>query len=186
MQVKAMDLFEAYSKNQLPQEHGYIVSAFFSEASSYTRYEVISYNNVKAIYPTEEGLTFQSDGKKLFILVEPPNYPHKSEEPFVRKSAEQIPHRFNELEKYECKNQVRVYFGKNAVFSHTNFTILKPTGVNFSFLFFDLPDLPQTLEMFFAKTLANEAAVPTFDAKRVAKLIAEKVKTALSWEWATG
>ncbi len=129
MQVKAMDLFEAYSKNQLPSEYGYIVSAFFSDNSSYTRYEVISYNNVKAIYPTEEGLTFQSDGKKLFVLVEPPNYPHKAEEPFVRKSAEQIPHRFNELEKYECKNQVRVYYGKNAVFSHTNFTILKPSGV---------------------------------------------------------
>jgi len=181
-----MDLFEAYSKNQLPSEHGYILSAFFSEASSYTRYEIISYNNVKAIYPTEEGLTFQSDGKKLFTLVEPPNYPHKSEEPFVRKSSEQIPHRFNELEKYECKNQVRVYYGKNALFSHTNFTILKPIGLNFSFLFFELPDLPQTLEAFFAKTLSNEAAVPSFDAKRVAKLIAEKVKTALKWDYATG
>ncbi|MCK7503702.1 MAG: hypothetical protein MZV70_06025 [Desulfobacterales bacterium] len=91
MPVKAMDLFDAYEKSQLPKDHGFIVSSFFSSNSAYSRYEVVSYNNVKSIYPSGEGLTFQTDGKKLFILVEPQNYAKKSEEPYVRSSTEQIP-----------------------------------------------------------------------------------------------
>jgi len=53
-----MDLFDAYAKNALPKDHGYVVTSFFSNNSVYSRYEIVSYNNVKSIYPNEEGLTF--------------------------------------------------------------------------------------------------------------------------------
>ena len=95
-----MDLFEAYAQDKLPKDEGYIISSFFSNTSAYSRYEVVSYSGVKSIYLTEEGLTFQTNGKKLHILIEPPNYPHKAIEPYVRSSHEQIPLRFSELEQW--------------------------------------------------------------------------------------
>ncbi|HPE36243.1 MAG TPA: hypothetical protein PK625_03775 [Spirochaetales bacterium] len=185
MNPKAMDLYDAYSKNMLPKENGYIVSSFFSPNSAYSRYEIVSYNNVKAIYPAEEGLTFQADGKKLYILVEPMNYAHKSEEPYIRTSHEQIPHRFNELELHTCKNQTKVYWGKKAVLSYTSLTIVKPTGVNFAFTFFFLPDMYASMAMFFEKTLNREAGVPMADASKIAKQIAKKVEETLTWEFST-
>ena len=111
MPVKAMDLFDAYSKNALPKDHGYIVSSFFAPNTAYSRYEIVSYTNVKSIYPNEEGLTFQTDGKKLYVLVEPSNYPNKGMEPFVRSSIEKIPLRFSELELFTCKNQDKNLLG---------------------------------------------------------------------------
>lgn len=82
--LKAIDLFEAYAQNKLPMDEGYIVSSFFKEDSAYSVYEIISYSTVKDIYMTGDGLTFQTNGKKLFLLVEPPNFPHKSTEPVFR------------------------------------------------------------------------------------------------------
>jgi len=79
MAVKALDLFQAFSEGKLPKEGGYIVSAFFNEKSKYSIYEIVAYNGVKSIYATEEGLTFQTDGNKLFILVEPATYSKKYE-----------------------------------------------------------------------------------------------------------
>jgi len=39
------------------------------EISSYSKYEVVAYNSVKAIYPTSEGLTFQTDAAKAAKLI---------------------------------------------------------------------------------------------------------------------
>ena len=98
MQAKALELFKAYADGQLPSDGGYIVSSFLDESSSYARYEVVAYNGVKAIYMTEEGLTFQTDGNKLYVLSEPASYAQKHLEPFRRVVKDQIPHRFSELE----------------------------------------------------------------------------------------
>jgi hypothetical protein len=183
MPVKAMDLYDAYSKNALPTENGYLVSSFFSHASAYSRYDIVSYNNVKSIYPVEEGLTFQTDGKKLHILVEPMDYPKKSEEPYVRSKSEQIPHRFNELNLHTCKNQTKIYYAKKPIMTYTSFTVMKPTGINFAFVFFPLPDMYESLALFFEKTFNKEAAVPLADAKKVAKAIAKTVEETMVWEF---
>ncbi|HOX31824.1 MAG TPA: hypothetical protein PLB91_05800 [Spirochaetales bacterium] len=185
MPVKAMDLFDAYSKNALPKDHGYIVSSFFAANTAYSRYEVVSYNNVKSIYPNEDGLTFQTDGKKLFILIEPSNYPNKGNEPFLRSSAEKIPLRFSELELHTCKNQTRIYWGKDSVVSYGSFTIMRPAGVNFSFCFYLLPDMYQSLQLFFEKTFNKEAGVPLADSKKVSAAVAEKIKTSMAWDFKT-
>ena len=84
MKAKALELFKAYADSQLPSEGGYIVSSFLDENSSYARYEVVAYSGVKSIYLTEEGLTFQTDGNKLFVLAEPASYSQKHQEPFRR------------------------------------------------------------------------------------------------------
>jgi hypothetical protein len=183
MPVKAMDLFDAYAKNALPKDHGYIVTSSFSNNSVYSRYEIVSYNNVKSIYPSEDGLTFQTDGKKLFILIEPANYPNKGMEPYVRSSADKIPLRFAELEMHSCKNQTRIYWAKEAVISYGAFTIARPAGINFSFCFYALPDMHQSLQLFFEKTFSKEASIPSVDAKKVAAAVAEKIKTKMVWDY---
>ncbi len=183
MSMKAVDLFTAYEKSQLPKDHGFIVSSFFSPNTAYSRYEVIAYSNVKSIYPSQDGLTFHTDGKKLYILVEPQNYSKKSEEPFVRSSSEQIPLRFSELNCITAKNQTRVYYGKKAVLSYGSFTVLKPAGINFTFCFYYLPDMFDSMRMFFEKTFNKEAGVPLSDAKKVAAAVIETAKETLSVEY---
>jgi hypothetical protein len=185
MPVKAMDLFDAYAKNALPKDHGYIVTSSFNNNSVYSRYEIVSYNNVKSIYPSEDGLTFQTDGKKLFILIEPANYPNKGMEPYVRSTAEKIPLRFSELEMHACKNQTRIYWAKEAVVSYGAFTIARPAGINFSFCFYQLPDMHQSMQLFFEKTFSKEASIPFVDAKKVAAAVAEKIKTKMVWDFAS-
>jgi hypothetical protein len=182
MAVKAMDLFEAYSQDKLPKDQGYIISSFFSDTSAYSIYEVVSYSGVKSIYLTETGLTFQTNGKKLHVLVEPASYPNKAIEPYVRANLEQIPKRFSELETLTAKNESRIMIAKKPVDSFSSFTILKPTGINFALVFYNLPDIYETLASFFEKTLNKEAGIPQVDAKKGAKKISDIVKETMAFK----
>lgn len=181
MASKAMDLFEAYAQDKLPKDEGYIVSSFFSQNSAYSKYEIVSYSGVKSIYLTEEGLQFQTNGKKLHILIEPPNYPNKAVEPFVRSSVDQIPLRFAELDQLVAKNQTRVMIAKQPIVSFSSFTILKPTGINFALVFYKLPDIMDTLSIFFEKTFNKEAGVPMADAKKASLKVVSNVKETMTF-----
>ncbi len=181
MQAKALDLFQAYSQNKLPREGGYIVSSFFNEQSTYSKYEIVAYNGVKSLYLSEDGLTFQTDGNKLFVLVEPPNYPRKHVEPFRRDSREQIPHRFSELEILTAKNQTKIMISKDPIIAYSAFTIFKPKGIDFSFIFYNLPDVFDTIKLFFTKTLNREAHVPQNDAAKAAEAIIRGLKKFSIW-----
>lgn len=182
MAIKAMDLFEAYAQDKLPRDEGYIVSSFFNVNSAYSKYEVVTYSGVKSIYLTEDGLSFQTNGKKLHILTEPANYASKSIEPYVRTSVDQIPLRFNELNIVISKNQTRIMIAKQPIQAFSSFTILKPTGINFALVFYKLPDVFDTLGIFFEKTLNKEAGVPMADAKKAAGKIVETLKETMQWK----
>ena len=186
MSVKAMDLFDAYQKSALPKDEGYLVSSFFSTHTAYSRYEIVSYANVKSIYPQDEGLTFQTDGKKLCVLCEPSNYHQKGIEPYVRSSGEQIPYRFNELDVHTCKNQTKIYYAKKSIITYGSFTVMRPTGMNFAFVFYKLPDMFDSMGLFFEKTFNKEAGVPLTDAKKVAAQVMDKVKTTMAWDFTSG
>jgi hypothetical protein len=181
MASKAMDLFDAYDQNKLPKDEGFIISSFFNAHIAYSIYEVVSYSGVKEIYQSSEGLTFQTTGKKLYILAEPANYPNKAIEPYCRTTLEQIPQRFNDLEIMTAKNQTKIMFSKEPVFSYSAFTVLKPSGINFSLLFYKLPDIYDTMKVFFSKTLNKEAVVPMHDAEKVAEKVVELVEAKMSW-----
>jgi hypothetical protein len=181
MAIKALDLFQAYSQNKLPKEGGYIVSSFLTENSAYSKYEVVAYNGVKSIYLSEDSLTFQCDGNKLFVLSEPPSYAEKHLDPFRRKSREQIPHRFSELEIFTARNQTKVMVSREPILTYGAFTIVKPTGVNFAFLFYNLPDVLDTLKSFFTTTLNKEANVPKEDAVKAAAAVVSGVKKFSIW-----
>ncbi len=181
MAEKALDLFQAYSQGKLPKDGGYIVSSFFDENSIYSIYEIVAYSGVKSIQLTESGLTFQTDGNKLFVLVEPPTYAKKFVEPVSRDKNEQIPHRFKELEIYTAKNQTKIMVSKKPTITYSSFTILKPTGINFALVFFNLPDVLKTIEFFFRQTLSKEAGVATADAKKAATLVTDGIDKFSIW-----
>jgi hypothetical protein len=165
------ELFKAYYNSELPFEGGYIFTSFFDANSTYARYEITSYNNVKDIYPSDGNLTFQADGKKLHVLVEPANYPKKHTEPALRDSGYSIPYRFNELHIMTSRRQDRIMIGKEPVISYTSFTILKPTGDNFAYIFFDTEDLIDAVHRFFIETLWKDGNVPKSDSEKAAAFI---------------
>lgn len=182
MEVKAIDLFKAYSDGKLPQEGGYIVTSFFQDNSAYSKYEIVAYNGVKSLYLSEEGLTFQTDGNKLFVLAEPVNYDRKYMEPFTRDGQHQIPHRFSEVEQITAKNMTRIMLSKQPVIAYSSFTICKPTTLNFSILFYNLPDVFASIATYFEKTLSAEANVPQVDAKAAAQRIIAGLKRFTIWQ----
>ena len=169
MAMKAMDLFEAYKQDKLPKDRAYIVSSFVNPNTGYTIYEIISYSGVKAIYPEGTGLTFQSSGKKMHVLIEPASYPKKAIEPYLRDKTDQIPLRFNELSLHTSKNQIKIYMAKKPIESLSSFTVAKPTGLNITFLFYDGPDVYDTMTKFFEQSYNKDAAVAQADAKKAAK-----------------
>lgn len=181
MASKAMDLFEAYAQDKLPKDQGYIVSSFFSLNSTYSKYEIVSYAGVKSIYLTEEGLTFQTNGKKLHILIEPPNYPNKAVEPFLRTTVDQVPVRFVELHQIVSKNQTRIMIAKKPFETFSSFTVLQPTGINFALVFYHLSDVYDTLAIFLEKTFNKEAGVPMVDARKAALEAVKIVKDSMGW-----
>ncbi|GHV39518.1 hypothetical protein AGMMS49546_11710 [Spirochaetia bacterium] len=181
MAVKIMDLFDAYAQNKLPKDQAYIVSSFINGNTGYTIFEVISYSGVKAIFPDGGGLTFQSQGKKMHILIEPASYPSKGTEPYLRSESEQIPLRFSELEVLTAKNQTKVMISKKPIESLSSFTVAKPTGFNFSFVFFNLDDIYETLTLFFEKSFNKETGIPQADAKKAAKEVSGIVKKTMGF-----
>jgi hypothetical protein len=180
-ELKAVDLFKAYAESKLPSDGGYIISSFLDERSAYSRYEVVAYSGVKSIVLTNEGLTFQTDGNKLFVLVEPPNYAQKHQEPFRRTNKEQIPHRFSELDIVTAKNQTKVMVSKSPLMTYGSFTIIKPTGENVAFLFYNLPDVFASIAKFFSTALNKEASVPKTDADKASALVLEGLKKFTIW-----
>ena len=182
VEKKAMDLFEAYAQNQLPLTEGYIVSSFFKDDSSYSVYEIVSYSTVKDIYLSQDGLNFQTNGKKLYLLVEPANYPNKSIEPVFRESGYQVPLRFNEANIITCKNMSHIMFNKKPYESLSSFTIIRPTGINFSFIFYVRDDVFASIELFFEKTLNQEAQIPLSDSKKIPKTFAKTCEETLIWK----
>jgi hypothetical protein len=182
VEAKAIDLFKAYGEGRLPQEGGYIVTSFFQENSAYAKYEIVAYNGVKSLYLSEEGLTFQTDGNKLFVLAEPVTYDRKYLEPFTRDGQHQIPHRFSEVEQVTCKNMTRIMISKTPVIAYSAFTITKPTTLNFSILFYNLPDVFDSIGSYFEKTLTAEANVPAGDAAASARRIIAGLKRFTIWQ----
>ena len=180
-ELKAVDLFKAYSESKLPSDGGYIVSSFLDEHSAYSRYELVAYSGVKSIVLTPDGLTFQTDGNKLFVLAEPPNYAQKHLEPFRRTAKEQIPHRFAELDILTTKNQTKVMVSKNPLMTYGSFTILKPTGENVAFIFYNLADVLTSISKFFSAALNKEAGVPKTEAEKAAHLVVEGLKKFTIW-----
>ncbi len=171
--AKILDLFEAYEKNDLPVEGGYVISNFFDGNSSYSRIEMISYGNVKDIYRTEEGITFQADGLKLFVLVEPNTYPKKHVEPCYRDDAHKVPYRFKEMELHTTKRQDKVMVGKEPVETYTSFTVMNETGENQSFVVHKAEGILESLKNYYFQVLWKNVNMARNDAEAASRMIGD-------------
>ncbi len=173
------ELFKAYMANELPTDGGLIITSYFDVETTYTKYEVTSYNNVKDIYRNDEGIVFQADGYKQFVVVEPASYSKKHIEPAMRDGGHSIPYRFKEIDTYVSKRQDKVMVGKEPVVTYTSFTILQPVGENFAYILFG-DSILATVEAFFAKSIWQDARVPKTDAEKVGKAIAKTLEKILN------
>ena len=182
MAVKALDLFDAYNQDKLPKDQAYIVSSFINVNTGYSIYELISYSAVKSIYQEGDGITFQSEGKKMHLLVEPASYPNKATEPYLRVKEEQIPLRFSELNVYTTKTQIKTYMAKEPTVTLSSFTVTKPTGYNISFVFYKTNDLYENLKKFFESSLNRDARIPRNDAKMIAKMFIEVISEQMAFK----
>jgi hypothetical protein len=180
-EIKSRNLFDAFKQGKFPIEQGYIVSSFFKESSAYSVFEIVSYAGVKEIFPIAGGLQFVTNGKKLYVLVEPDTYHNKPLEPVSRSKTdnEYIPKRFSELETITAKNQTKIMVAKEPIETFGSFTILEPSGINFSIVFYESPNIFDSLTAFFQNTL-NRRKVPEGDAKRAAKFITDTIVKTMS------
>ncbi|MBN1798971.1 MAG: hypothetical protein JW822_10355 [Spirochaetales bacterium] len=181
MKIKAVDLFQAYTQNKLPQDGGYIVSSLFDSHSAYAKLEIVAYRNARAIFFSTEGLSFQTDGNKLYMLVEPPDYEYRDEEPFRRTREKQIPHRFSELNIIQTKNRTRVMVSKKPVMVYSSFVVLKPTHDDFAFIFYHQPEVLDTLLIFLEQTLQKECSITEDDVKKITSLIVQSLNKFTVW-----
>jgi hypothetical protein len=174
--VPYRDLFIAFTQGKLPFVNGYIVSSFLNEKNAYSIFEIVSYAGVKEIFMTETGLQFVTGGKKLFVLVENDTYEKKFIEPVNRPQGESIPKRENEVEIIIAHNQTKIMVSKEPNELFGSFTILKPTSINFAVVFYQMPEVYNTLAHFFEEVLNRQRKVPQMDAKKAAQLISATVK----------
>jgi hypothetical protein len=168
-----METFIAYKENRLPDQQGYILSVFYHESSTYTRYELVSFGNVKDIFTNEDGLVFQAEGRKLYILAQPAGWPDSHVEPAYRSDAERIPYRTKELIKYTTGRRDEVFIGQEPIITYSSFTILKPVGQNVSYVFFPEENIKETILEFFRISLWKQARVPQSDARKLLTPIGE-------------
>ncbi|AHC15700.1 hypothetical protein [Salinispira pacifica] len=170
---KLLETFKAYSAGRLPDQFGYIMSVFYDDNSTYTKYELVSFGNVKDIYQNEDGLVFQAEGRKLYVLVEPAGFPNSHIEPAHRSDAHKIPYRTKELIQYTTNRRDRVYIGEEPVITYSSFTVLKPVGQNVSYVFFPEDNVRETILEFFRISMWKQARVPQSDARKLLTPIGE-------------
>ena len=90
--------------------------------------------------------------------------------------------RFRELNIHTCKNQYNIMYSKEPLNILTSFTVLKPTGLNYSFIVFPGEDVETSLQILFEKTFNTEACVPLADAKKVSIDIAKMIVKTMAFK----
>jgi hypothetical protein len=181
VEVKAADLFQAFSEGKLPMEGGCIVTSFFQDNSAYAKYEIVAYSNAQSLFLSDEGLIFRTDGHKLFALAEPADYEHKGLEPFSRDGQRQIPHSFSEVEQFTTGSGARIMLSRQPVLAYSSFTIFRPTPLNSSILFYNLPDVLDSIADHLRTTLTANARLPAEEAAAAARRIVAGLKQFAIW-----
>ncbi|MCR9142705.1 MAG: hypothetical protein NXI24_10675 [bacterium] len=157
MPQKWVELFTGLSKGVIPFDGGgYIMNVNFSQDSEYTIFEVIGFKNVKNIYQSEDAVTFQSDGYKIFLVYEPRSYTTKYIEPYLRPDPQRIPLRWNELHIIELPNRDRIFVSREPYVSHGSFNVEQPSSGSFVYFLYDGPEIDQNAHEFLEKILRKD------------------------------
>lgn len=171
MSARALDLFAAYRSGRIPRRGGYIVSSFMVDGSAYARYEIVAFREARTLRLSGGGLSIAADAGKVFVLVEPVGYHDSATEPWRRDARHRVPHTFAELTIVSARNHSRIMVSGAPVFSSALFTVARPGGIDFSFLFLPGREALATIRAFLGRTLQDECLVPSTAARRAAELV---------------
>ena len=137
-------------------EGGYVINIRFAEESDYTVFETVGFDNVKNIYQSEESVTFQSDGYKIYFLFQPNTYTRKHVEPYLREDSMAIPLRWNELHDIETPRKDHIYVSREPYVSHGSFTIQIPAKGRFVYYLFNHAHIDEYACEFVSKVLTQD------------------------------
>ncbi len=179
--LQAVHLFEAYRHGKLPKYGGYIVSSNFQPDTNYSIFEIAGYDNVQEIRLEGDALVFKSAGCKLYVLIEPANYPLKNIEPVQRESEKSIPYRFSELFVLTTKKHDTIYIGKKPIISYSSFTIVKPRKNDFAILFYNVPDVFDNIYEFLTSIFNKGVGILKRDAQKAARITVQGIKNFNTW-----
>lgn len=158
---KIIELFEGLSEGVIPFDGtGYILNTQFARDSNYTKIEIIAFKNVKNILPTGDGVIFQSDGYKTFLIYEPKTYQRRFLEPYLREDREKVPLRWNEVEVINLANHDRIILSKAPYLSYGSFTVDKPESGSFVYYIYQDDNVYEGIETFIGNILHKDLKVP--------------------------
>jgi len=161
MSKKWIELFKGLSEEAIVFDGtGYIVNAGFDTSSNYTKLEIIAFKNIKNFIPSDSGVTFQSDGFKIFIVFEPKSYQYKFQEPYLRSGKAHIPMRWSEIEIITLPTKDRVFVTKQPFMSFGSFTVEKPSSGDFVYYFYENPEIMENLDNFITTILHKDLRIP--------------------------
>ena len=175
MSTKALDLFSAYRSDRIPPRGGYIVSSFMVDGSAYARYEIVAYRDARTLRLSGDGLSIAADASKVFVLVEPIGYHDGATEPWRRDARHRVPHTFAELSMVSARNHSRIMVSNAPVLASAVFTVARPDGIDFSFLFLPGREALDAIHAFLEHTLRDECLIPSAAARRAAALIRSRL-----------
>jgi hypothetical protein len=172
MAKKWIELFEGLMKGEIPFDGtGYILSTHFQQSSPYTVFEIIAFRNIKQFIQEDQGVTFYSDGYKVYLLYEPVTYRFRFQEPYLREKDDSIPMRWNELETFDLPSKDRVIVSKEPYASMGSFYISQPGKGNYVYYFYELENIQENLDFFLTKLMNEELKVPRSKMHEILELV---------------
>ena len=173
--AKALDLFTAYRSDRIPAGGGYILSSFMVDGSAYARYEIIAYRAARTVRLSDDGLSFAADASRVYLLVEPVGYHDSATEPWQRDARHRVPHTFAEMTTVSARHHSRILVSTSPVRASALFTVTKPGGIDFAFLFLPGREALTTIHAFLEQTLRDECLIPAAAARRAAELVRSRL-----------
>ena len=180
--AKATSLLKAYLSETIPDNGGFIITAFFDSSSVYSIYELTAYRNVKDIYRDSDGLVFKTDGNRTHLLIEPSTFARKHIEPVNREAGRSIPYRFNDLDIINGVKNEKVMIPREPVILYSSFTILEKKSDYFAFVFHPTPDVYIAMKKFMADSLYNDCKLTKKEAAEASEMLLETVKKFTIWQ----
>lgn len=180
VEFKALDLYQAYAENKIPQDQGIIFQASFDKNGMWIIFEYIVYSEITSLFLSDEGITFQASALKTVFLMESSDFPEKEIDPVYRIIHKNLPFRISDMDICGEESRSIIRYNKGPVRVYGLFSVEKSAGKDFSFVFTVNTESFFALHRLIKKTLEEECGVPSDTALSVAvKTITILKKTAV-------
>ncbi len=178
MALKWIDLFDGLMKEAIPfEENGYIIKATFDqEASNYAVIELIAFKNVKNVAISDSGVTFYSDGYKVYLAYEPVTYRFRYQEPYLRDGIYHFPARFNEIETIEMPKHDKIFISKKPYMSQGSFNVDRPGAGDLTYYIYNNQRVEEHIFQFINSILTDDLRITKSVMPEVNKYIKQNLE----------